>query len=84
MYTDVIVFWDVHHREVILGEANAYQHQVSQDELGNVVAPATGGKFGKESDITSMKYPGEGRGCVVVAIVCRDGKKERVRVKPFN
>ena len=54
IYSDGIVFWDEHHREVILGEANAYQHLVSVDDLGNVVAPTAGGKFGKDSDITSI------------------------------
>lgn len=36
IYTDGIVFWDEHHREVILGEANAYQYLISRNELGVV------------------------------------------------
>lgn len=35
-------------------------------------------------DITSIKYPGEGRGCFGVAIVNKFDEKEGVRLKPFN
>jgi hypothetical protein len=84
IYSDGIAFWDEHHREVILGEANAYQYLISRDESGKVALPEDGGKFGKDMDITSIKYPGEGRGCFGVAIVTRFGEKEGVRVKPFN
>jgi hypothetical protein len=84
IYSDGIALWDEHHREVILGEANAYQYLISRDESREVALPANGGKFGKGMDITSIKYPGEGRGCFGVAIVSRFGEKEGVRVKPFN
>lgn len=84
IYTDGIVFWDEHHREVILGEANAYQYLISRNESGVVTLPADGGTFGKNMDITSIKYPGEGRGCFGVAIVSKFDEKEGVRLKPFN
>jgi hypothetical protein len=62
-YSDGIAVWDEHHREVILGEANAYQYLISRDESREVALPANGGKFGKDMDITSIKYPGEGVAC---------------------
>jgi hypothetical protein len=65
---------------LFLGEANAYQHMISRDESGNIAPPSQGGSFGPEKDITSIKYPGEGRGCFCVAVVTRDGVKEGVRL----
>ena len=84
IYTDGIVFWDEHHREVILGEAGAYQYMIATNEKGVVTAPSEGGKFGPEKDITSIKYPGEGRGVFGVAVVVRGGVKQGVRATPFD
>ena len=84
IYHDGIVFWDEHHREVILGNAGAYQYMISTNEKGVVTAPSEGGKFGPEQDKTSIKYPGEGRGVFGVAVVVRNSIKEGVRATPFN
>jgi hypothetical protein len=84
IYTDGIAFWDEHHREVILGEANAYQYLISRNESGVVTLPANGGTFGENIDVTSIKYPGECRGCFGVAIVSKFNEKEGARLKPFN
>ena len=42
LYLDGIIFWDEHHRQVILGNANIYQHQVSIGGDGIVASPADG------------------------------------------
>ena len=84
IYIDGIAFWDEHHRAVILGDAGAYQYQVSRNEEGVVTTPAEGGKMSEVKDVTSVKYPGEGRGCFGVAVVTRDGVREGLRALPFN
>jgi hypothetical protein len=86
---DGIVFWDEHHRKIILGSAGEYQHMISRNENGNVTAPENGGVFSKEKTTTSVKYPEETRGCFGVCIVTKLDKdgvevKEGIRVKPFN
>ena len=84
IYSDGIIYWDEHHRQVILGNAGAYQYMISRNEDGVITTPADGGIFSEEKDRTSIKYPGEGRGCFGVAIVTRNGVKEGVRAVPFN
>ena len=87
LFEDGIAFWDEHHRQVILGNANVYQHLVSQDANGKFSSPANGGAFSPTSDITSVKYPGEGRGCFGVAIVTNiigGSKSEGKRAAPFD
>ena len=58
IYIDGIIFWDEHHRQVILGNAGAYQYMISRNEVEVVTAPAEGGIFSSEKDRTSIKYPG--------------------------
>jgi hypothetical protein len=85
IYFDGVAFWDEHHRQIILGDANVYQHKVSVDVCGKVVSPDKGGVFGPSRDITSVKYPGEGRACCGVAVTTSpDGVSEGVRAKLFN
>ena len=84
IHIDGIVWWDEHHQKVILGSAGVYQHQISRNESGDVVSAAEGGVFNDIKTTTSIKYPGEGRGCFGVAIVTKEGISEGVRVVPFN
>ena len=84
IFIDGIIFCDEHHREVILGNAGAYQYMISRDDNGIITAPIKGGRYSKINDRTSIKYPGEGRGCFGAAIVTRNGVKEGVRAVPFN
>jgi hypothetical protein len=86
IYLDGIVFWDENHQQVQLGDGcTVYQRQVSRDESGKALAPDDGGTFSKKKTTTSIKYPGEGRGCFGVCIrTDKDGKKEGMRAAPFN
>jgi hypothetical protein len=86
IYLDGIVFWDENHQQVSLGDGcTVYQRQVARDEDGKVVAPEDGGELSSLKTTTSIKYPGEGRGCFGVCIrTDKDGKEEGIRAKPFN
>jgi hypothetical protein len=86
MYVDGIVFFDENHQQVCLGDGcTVYQRKVARDETGNAVAPVDGGEFSRLKTTTSIKYPGEGRGCFGVCIrTDKDGKEEGIRTVPFN
>jgi hypothetical protein len=93
LHINGIVFVDEHHEQVVLGSAGVYHHNIARDASGAPTAPDEGGVFSEEKTTTSIKYPGEGRGCFAVAIVTKkimvngvlvNGVTEGVRLKPFN
>ena len=87
LFLCAIAFWDEHHRETILGDANIYQHLVARNENGVFTSPSLGGIFSPVGDITSVKYPGEARGCFGVGVIKRiigNNQYEGVRAEPFN
>ena len=54
LFLDAIAFWDEHHRQIILGNANIHQHLVARNENGVFTSPELGGVFQPVSDITSV------------------------------
>ena len=54
IYIDDIALWDEHHLAVILGDAGAYQYQVSRNEQSIVTTPAEGGKISERCYISEI------------------------------
>ena len=84
LYTKGIAWWDEHHKKVRLGHSSKYEGRVARDAQGNPCSPADGGVYPACKPTTSMKYPGEARGCFGVAVVeLLSGETEGRRMAPF-
>ena len=82
---DALVIWDEHHRKIILGHTSKMETRVCRNETRDPCTQANGGKYPPRMPRTSVKYPGEARGCFGVAVRTNpDGSKEGVKCKPFN
>ena len=79
MNLDGIVWWDEHHRKVILGHVSKYENRVSMKD-GVVTSPAEGGVYPPKKPNTVTKYADEARGLFGVAVVQGVG----VKAAPFN
>ena len=81
-----IAFWDEHHQKVRLGHYSKYETLVARNSSGVAISPHCGGIFPPEMPNTTMKYPGEARGCFGVAIVTdMHGQNPRgERMVPLN
>ena len=81
---DALVFWDEHHRKIILGHVSKIETRISRNEIGEPCSERNGGNYPPRMPKTNVKYPGEARGSFGVAIRTIDGIKEGVCCQPFN
>ena len=79
MYIDGIVWWDEHHRKVILGHMAKTENRIAMVD-GVPTSPQDGGTFAEKSPNTVPKYSDEARGLFGVALVNDEGK----RAEPYN
>tara|TARA_B100002003_G_C14141283_1_gene548788 strand:- start:608 stop:2329 length:1722 start_codon:yes stop_codon:yes gene_type:complete len=79
MYIDGIVWWDEHHRKVILGHMAKTENRVAMLD-GTPTAPKDGGTFPDKSPNSVPKYADEARGLFGVALVEDQG----MRAEPYN
>ena len=85
LHLHAIVWWDEHHKKVILGHTSKHEYRVRRDGAGKPASAAAGGVLPPAKPNTSMKYPGEARICAGVAKVKQpDGSYIGVKAKPFN
>jgi len=75
MHLDGIVWWDEHHRKVILGHVSKYENRVAVDAHGVPTAVSDGGVLPKKMPNTVTKYAKEARGLFGVAVVDGIGSK---------
>ena len=80
---DKIAFWDEHHKKVRLGHASKWEMRYRLDENGGL---SRDGELEPDKPTTSVKYPGEARGCFGVAMVSGrgNGMKQGKTLPPFN
>ena len=74
MHLDAIVWWDEHHRKVILGHVSKFENRVAMKD-GVVTALAEGGVLPAKMHNTVTKYAKEARGLFGVAVVNGVGMK---------
>ena len=86
VYLDALVIWDEHHRKIVLGHTSKVETRICRNEAGEPCTQANGGKYPPRMPRTSVKYPGEARGCFGVAVRtnAEDGTKVGIKCKPFN
>ena len=85
LHLHAIVWWDEHHKKVILGHTSVHEYRVRRDSAGKPAPAAAGGVLPPAKPNTSMKYPGEARGLFGVAKVRKaDGSYVGVKAEPFN
>ena len=85
VYLHGLVFLDEKHQQTCLGLLQKNEILISRNEHGEPTAPEFGGSFPERHFVTTVKYPGEARGCFGVALRKKeDGTVEGVRLNPFN
>jgi hypothetical protein len=84
LYLDGVVFWDEHHRQVILGHSSREETRISRNELGEPCSVKNGGVFPPRRPRTTVKYPGDARGCFGVAVRRKGVELQGIKCKPFN
>ena len=83
---DGLAFWDEHHDKIRLGHAAKHETRLARDPTtGDITIPDAGGVFPERKPVTTVKFPGEARGCFGACMRTKlDGTKEGVTLEPFQ
>ena len=86
LFLDGVAFWDEHHDKIRLGHVSKYETRLARDPAtGNIALPDDGGEFPERKAVTTVKFPGDGRGCFGACVrTTPDGTKEGVTIEPFD